>query len=86
MSEHVSNLDEIAELFRILKDNGICIHILPSSHWRFWTIVTSLIKYWYIDPRPHGEITSNCFKELTFFSKNFWVKNFEKITFKLKSI
>ncbi len=85
--EHVSNLDEIqAELFRILKDNGICIHILPSSHWRFWTIVTSLIKYWYIDPRPHGEITSNCFKELTFFSQNFWVKNFEKNNFQIKKV
>ncbi len=85
--EHVSNLDEIqSELFRILKDNGTCIHILPSSYWRFWTIITSLIKYWYIDPRPHGEITSNCFKELALFSKNFWVDNFEKNNFQVKKV
>ena len=85
--EHVPNLDEIqAELFRVLKDNGICIHILPSPSWRFWTIMSSLAKYWYIDPRPHGEITSNCFKELIFFSKTVWIKNFKKNNFQIKKV
>ena len=85
--EHVPNLDEIqAEIFRVLKDNGICIHILPSTSWRLWTIISSLVKYWYIDPRPHGEITSNCFNELIFFSRNLWIKNFKKNNFRIEKV
>ena len=73
--EHLTNLDQIQrEIYRVLKDDGFCIHILPSSSWRFWTILSSFLKYWYIDPRPHGEITNNSLFELVFFSRNFWEK------------
>ncbi len=82
--EHLNNLSEIqSEIYRVLKDDGICIHILPSSSWRFWTICSSFVKYWYIDPRPHGEITNNSFFELVFFSRNFWKKSFQKYNFKI---
>ena len=85
--EHLKNLDEIQQEFlRVLKDDGICIHILPSTTWRFWTIITTLIKYWYLDPRPHGEITNNCFMELIYFSKSFWVKSFKKNNFEVLKI
>jgi len=85
--EHLPNLDEIQKEFsRVLNNNGICIHILPSSSWRFWTIITSIIKYWYFDPRPHGKITNNCFMELIYFSKNFWKKSFKKNNFEIIKI
>jgi len=85
--EHLNNLDDIQkEFFRVLDDDGICIHILPSSSWRFWTIITSIVKYWYFDPRPHGEITNSSFMELIYFSRNFWKKNFKKNNFKILKI
>ena len=85
--EHLRNLDDIQQEFlRVLDDDGVCIHILPSSSWRFWTIVTTLIKYWYINPKPHGEITNNCFMELIYFSKFFWKKSFKKNNFKILKI
>jgi SAM-dependent methyltransferase len=42
--EHVSEIDELeAELRRVLKPDGICIHILPSHFWRFWSTLTHYI-------------------------------------------
>ena len=85
--EHLSNLDEIQrELFRVLKDDGICIHILPSTNWRLWTIISSVIKYWYLDPRPHGDLASNCFSELIYFSQKEWKKNFLNNNFEIIDI
>ncbi|MDB3990755.1 class I SAM-dependent methyltransferase [Gammaproteobacteria bacterium] len=41
--EHIRDIDDYnKEIHRVLKDNGICVHILPSSSWRFWT---SLMHY-----------------------------------------
>jgi ubiquinone/menaquinone biosynthesis C-methylase UbiE len=38
--EHISNIDSYdKEIKRVLTDNGYCIHILPSHHWRFWSII-----------------------------------------------
>jgi hypothetical protein len=39
--EHVGNLKEISSEFqRLLKPNGIAIHVLPTPCWRFWTFLT----------------------------------------------
>lgn len=40
--EHVRDLSQIhAEIRRVLKPDGICIHVLPTHSWRFWSILTS---------------------------------------------
>lgn len=40
--EHVHGLSAIhAEIRRVLKPAGICIHILPTHNWRFWSMLTS---------------------------------------------
>lgn len=40
--EHVRDLSAIhAEIHRVLKPRGICIHILPTHGWRFWSMLTS---------------------------------------------
>lgn len=42
--EHVRDLPAThAEIRRVLKPNGICIHILPTHGWRFWSILTSFL-------------------------------------------
>lgn len=39
--EHIPHLEEIdKEINRVLKNDGIAIHILPTHIWRFWTIIT----------------------------------------------
>lgn len=40
--EHVPDLKQMhAEIRRVLKPSGICIHILPTHAWRFWTTLAS---------------------------------------------
>ncbi len=39
--EHIPNLGEFqSEMQRVLKTDGIAIHIVPSGSWRFWTNMT----------------------------------------------
>lgn len=39
--EHVENLEEIsAEFRRILRPRGMAVHVLPTTVWRFWSLVT----------------------------------------------
>lgn len=41
--EHVRDLDSmLAETLRVLGPDGIAIHILPTSAWRFWTTVAHI--------------------------------------------
>lgn len=38
--EHIPHLEEFhSEMQRVLKPDGIAIHIVPSGSWRFWTTV-----------------------------------------------
>ena len=40
--EHVPNLVRIhSEIRRVLIPGGICVHVLPTHGWRFWTTVAS---------------------------------------------
>jgi SAM-dependent methyltransferase len=40
--EHVRNLPQMhREIRRVLKPNGICIHVLPTHAWRFWTMLAA---------------------------------------------
>ena len=38
--EHIPHIERFqSEIKRVLKANGVAIHILPTGSWRFWTIV-----------------------------------------------
>jgi SAM-dependent methyltransferase len=40
--EHVRDLAALqAEIRRVLRPGGICLHLLPTHAWRFWTSVTA---------------------------------------------
>ena len=50
--EHVKDLGSLlAESTRVLRRNGMTIHILPSPYWRFWT---SIAHYAYVALRTLG--------------------------------
>jgi SAM-dependent methyltransferase len=41
--EHVRHLEEMhAEIRRVLKPGGTCIHVLPTHTWRLWTSLASI--------------------------------------------
>jgi len=40
--EHVRDLDAFhAETQRVLKPGGVCLHVLPTDVWRFWTTISA---------------------------------------------
>jgi SAM-dependent methyltransferase len=40
--EHVRDLGQLeAEIKRVLRPGGICVHVLPTHVWRFWTILSA---------------------------------------------
>ena len=76
--EHIPHLEEFqTEIHRVLKPDGIAIHIVPSSSWRVWTNITRVLKSWKI-PEIHGEHANNALTEILFFRKKWWRKLFEQ--------
>tara|TARA_A100001011_G_scaffold363283_1_gene413068 strand:- start:3055 stop:3861 length:807 start_codon:yes stop_codon:yes gene_type:complete len=74
---HVEKLDTLLkDMKRVLKKDGILIHGCASSNWCFWTLLTGLIKRWYIDPRSHSVYSNNVFSEIINSREKFWKKYF----------
>ena len=45
--EHVPDLAPLQrEIKRVLKPGGYCVHILPTTAWRFWTSLTAFVDSW----------------------------------------
>jgi len=90
--EHVLDLLALdAEIKRVLKPDGIAVHILPSPIWRIWTSIVYYLKMitepWVLlkEPFPprHGE-KGNAFSEIYYFSSHYWSKSFKEMRWKLK--
>ncbi len=76
--EHIPHLEAFqTEIHRVLKPDGIAVHIVPSSAWRFWTNITHILKSWKI-PGIHGEHAANALTEILLFRKDWWRQLFEK--------
>ena len=74
---HVQNLKLLLDdMKRVLKKDGIMVHGCPTSSWCFWTLITGLIKKWYIDPRSHSPLFNNILIEIFNSRENFWKKYF----------
>lgn len=44
--EHIRNLPQLhAEVRRVLRPGGYCVHVMPTGAWRFWTTVTHYIDF-----------------------------------------
>lgn len=43
--EHVTDLPYLqAEMKRVLKPGGVCVHIMPTGAWRFWTNIAHYVE------------------------------------------
>ena len=84
--EHVLNLSSLQdEIFRILDDDGICIHVMPTSTWRLFTNISHFIKFWNKAP-IHGVHSDSLNSEYLFFSKKNWIKIFDETNFELLNV
>ncbi len=74
--EHIPHIYEFQkEIHRVLKPDGLVIHILPSSSWCLWTNITCLLKNWML-PSAHGEHAGNSISEIYYFSRRWWARLF----------
>jgi SAM-dependent methyltransferase len=74
--EHIPHIyDFQKEIHRVLKPDGLAIHVVPSGSWRFWTNITHLLKHWTIPP-VHGEHAGNALTEIYYFSQRQWARLF----------
>ena len=75
--EHIPHVVEFQkEIQRVLKPDGMVVHLLPSGTWRFWTNLTHMLKWWNL-PDVHGELASNALSEINYFSHRWWRRLFE---------
>ena len=81
--ECILSLDEILkEHFRIIKDDGLCLHILPSPVWRIATSLTDLLKKFYFD-NPLSPRSKSIFNEIINFKAKKWQAIFDEHGFEL---
>jgi ubiquinone/menaquinone biosynthesis C-methylase UbiE len=74
--EHISSIQCFQkEIYRVTKNGGMCIHLIPSVSWRIITIVTGILKWWNF-PVRHGEHAKNAFDEIKYLTKSFWKEQF----------
>lgn len=74
--EHIPHLQAFQkEIHRVLKRDGLVLHVLPSGSWRFWTNLSHLLKHWTL-PGAHGEHAGNPLMEIHCFSRRWWTRLF----------
>lgn len=89
--EHIRDLDAFQkEMQRVLKKDGLAIHVLPSSTWRLWTNLTHYLRIFkrYITEsrtpklkdfkiKRHGE-RGTLLTESYYFNYRWWLATFKK--------
>jgi 2-polyprenyl-3-methyl-5-hydroxy-6-metoxy-1,4-benzoquinol methylase len=76
--EHIPQLFEFQrEIKRVLKPDGLVVHIVPSATWRAWTSMTHLVRFLTL-PIVHGEHSSNVISEMHSFSRQSWIRFFNR--------
>lgn len=82
--EHIPHIIEFQkEIKRVLKNDGVCIHLLPTANWVFWTNLTVMLKNFKFSS-VHGEIAGSILTELHYFSKSYWNKLFLSTGWEIK--
>jgi len=65
--EHVRDLPTtLSEIHRVLKSNGLAVHVLPNCSWRFWTSIAHylfVIKYVFGHHQGEDELGMSSLKE-----------------------
>ena len=76
--EHVPHVRALQrEIRRVLHDDGVVVHVVPSASWRVWTNVTHPVRYGAL-PLRHGEHAANAWSEVLTFRKSAWRSLFQE--------
>ena len=82
--EHISNLSTaLQEIRRVLSNDGLALHAMPSRHWKIFNTVFFLVgRRW---PPVHGVSVSHL-QEFIRFGKNWWADTFRRHGFEILEI
>ncbi len=81
--EHIpEQLSFQREILRVLKPEGLAVHVIPSPFWRVYSMISHPFKYWKL-PGVHGEMAADPFSEIYVFSKRFCRGLFKQAGFEL---
>ena len=85
MLEHIPRYDlALEECARVLKDDGVMVHVMPSRDWKFWnSIVRILLKD--SPPEIHGVERTN-FSEFINFGEKAWIRKIERAGLEVVSL
>lgn len=76
--EHIPCYDAcLVECKRVLKDDGLMIHVMPSRDWKVWNAVIRFIRFWKA-PLIHG-IDKTHLGEYISFGESPWVRRIESV-------
>lgn len=79
--EHVPDVDRcFSECHRVLKNNGIMLHVMPNRWWKTFHVILSPLKL--SIPRVHG-VSPNHFVEFYKFGRRVWITRIQKHGFKV---
>ena len=84
MLEHVPDVDLcLRECRRVLKDNGLMLHTMPSRWWKIFSAGLNIVKF--RPPGIHG-VSSNQLQEFKAFGVNTWKSRIESQGLKVAEI
>lgn len=84
--EHIPHVRDFqSEIQRVLRPDGVAVHLLPSAPWRIWTNLTNPIRY-FTPPLAHGEHAGNAFSEIWYFRRAWWKRLFAETGWRVDSI
>lgn len=70
--EHVVDMAGLLrDVGRVLRPQGMAVHVVPSACWRTWSIATESVRYTSI-PAPHGVRARHCVEEVRLFRRTHW--------------
>jgi SAM-dependent methyltransferase len=73
--EHVPDLTRcLTECRRVLKDDGLMIHSMPSRTWKLFNAAGEIVRFRH-RPRPHGISRTNL-REFLEFGRGAWISKF----------
>lgn len=91
--EHLTDLSGcLGEMKRVLKTNGVMVHIVPTMSWRFWSNVMHYVglaaevrrgrlrSCRRLIPPRHGELTRNSVSEMFRYMLGRWRRTYSKLS------
>lgn len=82
--EHVCGVDRcLMECRRVLKDDGLMLHLMPSRWWKFWNFCLDLMRFRW--PEVHG-VSGGHVQEFVAFGAGQWGEVFKRCGWRIEEV